>query len=379
MVSIADHHVLGLHACVLHTDRTVSCWGPGHEGSLGQGDETSHYLPVEVPGIADAVAVSAGAYFTCAVHSDGEVSCWGSNAYGELGRGSGGSSKAPVRVPGLVEVVAIAAGPHTSCAVHRDGGVSCWGAGFGDTPSPVESLNSTVSISVGSRGACAATVDRHVYCWPLSSSGGSGPARVGDIDDVVAVTVGDGSVCALHSDGGVSCWGANNAGQLGNGTTTAASRPARVPGIGDAVAVSISLGSSKVGAHACALHENGSASCWGGNNLGQLGDGTYENALRPRPVVPFERVPASQIPEIRRRCCEHGSTLRFSSGRRTSRGCASRGITYAIGLWRPLPDLRCHREHFLLCGGRLVRLPVRTHDSLQHGVRGNRARTGARL
>ncbi len=296
MISIADHHVLGLHACVLHRDRTVSCWGPGHEGSLGQGDTTSHYLPVAVPGIADAVAVGAGAYFTCAVHSDGGVSCWGSNAYGELGRGSGGSSHVPVRVPGLVDVVAIAAGPHGSCTIHGDGGVSCWGFGVGNTPSKVEALGSAVSVSVGSDRACAATVDGHAYCWPFSRPGGSGLARVANIDDVVDVTVGAGSVCALHSDGGVSCWGANNAGQLGNGTTTAASRPARLAGIEDAVAVSISLGSSKVGAHACALHENGSASCWGGNNLGQLGDGTYENALTPRPVMHFERIPASQIP-----------------------------------------------------------------------------------
>ena len=296
MVSIADHQALGLHACALHRDGTVSCWGPGHEGSLGQGDTVSRYLPVTVPGITDAVAVGAGAYFTCAVHSDGGVSCWGSNAYGELGRGTGTSSHVPVRVPGLVDVVAIAAGPHTSCAIHGDGGVSCWGFGVGNTPSEVGALGSAVSISVGPVGACAATSDGHAYCWPLVSPVGSGLTRLGDIEDVVDVTVGDGSACTLHGDGGVSCWGENDVGQLGNGTTTPQSRPARLPGISDAVAVSLSFGSSTVGAHACALYENGSASCWGGNNLGQVGDGTYENALTPRPVMRFDRVPASQMP-----------------------------------------------------------------------------------
>ena len=76
-VSTGDDPDVGLHVCALHEGGTVSCWGPGFEGQLGQGDRGSRYLPAAVPGISDAVAVGAGWAHTCAVHGDGGVSCWG--------------------------------------------------------------------------------------------------------------------------------------------------------------------------------------------------------------------------------------------------------------------------------------------------------------
>ena len=133
-VSTADNPQFGLHACVLHEDRSVSCWGSGADGKLGQGNTNNHYLPVAVPGLNDAVAVSAGGEHTCAVHSDGGVSCWGPNRYGELGDGTPRPSYSPRRVPGLSDVVAVAAGPYSNCAVHRDGDVSCWGWPYASTP-----------------------------------------------------------------------------------------------------------------------------------------------------------------------------------------------------------------------------------------------------
>ena len=85
-------------------------------------------------------------------------------------------------------------------------------------------------------------------------------------------------------------------GQVGDGTTTPRPQPVRLAGISDAVAVSVSLGSPALGAHACALHEDGSASCWGGNELGQVGDGTTDNRLVPTRVKRIERIPADQTP-----------------------------------------------------------------------------------
>ena len=40
--------------------------------------------------------------------------------------------------------------------------------------------------------------------------------------------MGDDTGCAVHRDGGVSCWGGNDFGQLGDGTTTNRSSPTRV-------------------------------------------------------------------------------------------------------------------------------------------------------
>ena len=198
--------------------------------------------------------------------------------------------------------MAISAGSESNCAIHVDGALSCWGsaAGFGapdyTSPKKVGDLPAVVSVAVGAHQTCAVTVDGKVYCW--FSGRLPSPFRVVGIDDIVTVAVGDGASCALHRDGGVSCWGQNSsAGQLGHGTTAPTLQPARLPAISEAVAVSVSWGSPAVGAHACAMHGDGSVSCWGGNGLGQLGDGTYETRLAPTRVVQFETIPADGIPE----------------------------------------------------------------------------------
>jgi len=84
------------------------------------------------------------------------------------------------------------------------------------------------------------------------------PARVLDIRDAVGVAAGSGFACALHRNGEVSCWGANDLGQLGNGTTGVGRYwPQRIGRLYDAVAIS----SGKD--HSCAIRRGGSLSCWG--------------------------------------------------------------------------------------------------------------------
>ena len=117
-----------LHVCALHAAGTVSCWGSGDFGQLGQGDVDTHYVPVSVQGLDDAVAIAAGERFTCAVHRDGGVSCWGSNHLGELGHGLEVSEiHLPTRVPGVTDAVAISAGNDAACTISSGGAVTCWG------------------------------------------------------------------------------------------------------------------------------------------------------------------------------------------------------------------------------------------------------------
>ena len=292
-VSIGDSSDGAFHACVLHEDRTVSCWGPGHLGQLGQGDDLNHYMPVTVPGIEDAVALAAGSAHTCVAHDDGGVSCWGFGKDGQIGDGTRNSSSSPKRVPGLTDVVALSAGNFTTCGIHSDGTVSCWGWGYGSTPRKIRALRDVVSVAVGWTYSCAVTVSGQVFCWPFVAT--IRTARVGNITDAVDVSVGDRSACILHRAGGVSCFGENNSsGQLGDGTTTAHLTPRRLGGISDAVDVTVVTQSVNGEAHACAVHEDGSVSCWGSNGLDQLGVDSRESSLSPTRVKRFPSVRAGQ-------------------------------------------------------------------------------------
>ncbi|WP_310566672.1 hypothetical protein [Hydrogenophaga sp.] len=92
------------------------------------------------------------------------------------------------------------------------------------------------------------------------------------------ISAGYSHTCALTSAGGVKCWGGNFVGQLGDGSTTNSPVPVAVSGLGSGVGA-IAVGD----AYTCALTEVGAVKCWGYNWAGQLGDGSTTNS--PVPVT----------------------------------------------------------------------------------------------
>jgi alpha-tubulin suppressor-like RCC1 family protein len=140
-------------------------------------------------------------------------------------------------------------------------------------------------VAAGGQHACGLrgeNAEAKLWCWGRNpygqigdgTSGGAqyGPTRIeaeNDWDDVAA-GLGDSS-CALDVAGVIWCWGDNQYGQLGDGSYFSRTHPVTV-------ATTLRFAQVALGKeHACAVAAGDAAGelwCWGRNWRGQLGQGT---------------------------------------------------------------------------------------------------------
>ena len=268
----------------------IYCWGDGYRGVIGDGTRNSYSTPRLVrAGVTNGLPTSYTAtklatsgtrsYNMCAI-ANGNAYCWGDNNVGQIGNGTVATLSAagsytpvtqPTRVSGLSDVTDISQDGFNIYGDHKDrythvcaissGKVYCWGHGvFGQLGSlPREDVVST---------------PRQIN-MPAAISG----------ETVLRVEVGIAHSCMLTSSKKVYCWGYNQVGQLGVGTSPSVSRsntplpvvvgPRGIPS-GETV-MDISAGANR----GCAVVSNGRSYCWGYNNTGQIGDGTYINRFYP--------------------------------------------------------------------------------------------------
>ena len=158
----------GFHTCALLDDGSVSCWGDAGRGQTGNGGTSQQNSPTLTSSFGTgrtAVAISSGYEHTCAILDDGSVSCWGNGGNGRLGNGGTSDATTPTPTSSLGTgrtAVAISSGKLHTCATLDDGSVSCWDAVIGalgnggtsdaTTPTPTSSLGTgrtTVAISSG--------------------------------------------------------------------------------------------------------------------------------------------------------------------------------------------------------------------------------------
>jgi alpha-tubulin suppressor-like RCC1 family protein len=208
-------------------------------------------------------------------------------------------------------------GANKSCGVFGED-LKCW---EGDGP-PVETgiKGKNVRVAFGAHHFCAATGEgdaQHFQCQGSNDDGQFGTESDWTQYPIKLVAVGQAStcvawdgpagilcrgrgmpkepmlvgseirdfragpehMCATTKHGRMYCWGKNDVGQLGDGTTNNAPMPTPVIGI-EAVA-NVAVGAR----HTCALHGNGTVSCWGANDHHQLANGTTLPSARPATVL----------------------------------------------------------------------------------------------
>ncbi|WNG57907.1 hypothetical protein F0U59_26500 [Archangium gephyra] len=249
----------------LRADGTVWAWGANWSGQLGLGETSDWYVlrPVQVPGLVDVVAISAGGAHALALREDGTVWAWGDNAYGQLGGATASDwSFAPVQVPGLSDVKSIEAGLHFNMVMRVNGTLWAWGDNWG-----------------GQLGD-GTTTNR------------STPMQVPGLPKLKALAGGSGHVLALAKNGTLWAWGDNSSGQLGDGTRIDRLTPAPVPQLGKVVAIAAGHH------HSLAVRKDGSAWGWGYNLFGSVGDGTASSEPRLTPTRVLLPCPSMSQPAL---------------------------------------------------------------------------------
>lgn len=243
--------------CIL-AGATVRCCGQGWEGELGNGGHEDEGHLVDVIGLSDVVAITAGGFHVCARKADGSLWCWGEDKFEQLGYSSHPRSERARKVEGLGGPVrGVALGIVHSCALVGDGTVWCFGAnnaigiGAKDQTSPplaIAGLSDVVEIAAASFHTCARRRDGTVMCWgPPSAT----PVAVANVTNAVELALTDDGGCARIADGTVSCWG-------GRAVETA------TPIAGITGAVQISARATRT----CARKQDGSVVCWAPGGTG---------------------------------------------------------------------------------------------------------------
>jgi len=311
--------------------------GVGHTNNWGDNSsEMGNYLlAVDLGSGIKAKAIAAGNQHTCAILDNSSIKCWGANASGQLGLGdtnNRGDESASGRMGDLLDAVdlgtgrtarGIAAGDNHTCAMLDNASVKCWGensygqlgqgdkdnrgdgsasGGMGDSLPAVElgSGRTATSITIGTGYTCVLLDDNSVKCWGRGDFGQLGNekgATRGDEEDemgdllekvyldgvtvATAIAAGNFHTCAILDNSSIKCWGLNDSGQLGivyelnhgdANNLQYLDRGSEVDLGAGRTARGIAAGDS----HTCAMLDNASIKCWGGNAFGQLGLGhTY--------------------------------------------------------------------------------------------------------
>jgi alpha-tubulin suppressor-like RCC1 family protein len=221
--------------------------------------------------IVKPTKVVNGDFHSCALFSNGGVKCWGDNTYGQLGLGNtaalgdnpgemGGELPWLSLGTGLV-VSDIEAGSQHTCVIFTNAKMKCWGRNnYGQLG--IGNMN-TIGDGAGEMGDSLAYVSL-------------GPGRT-----VKKIGLGVYSTCAILDDDSLKCWGFNSYGGLGRGSTATWGNGNNQMG---SFLAAVDLGTGRYAKdialgfeHTCALLDNNTVKCWGGNGFGQLGQENTTN------------------------------------------------------------------------------------------------------
>ena len=293
-------------SCGLGSQGAAYCWGMDDASRLGDSSMSDRAVPGPVLGGLTFASLSVGAGTSCGLTAAGAAYCWGTNEMLEAGSPANVAYvPAPSAAGGGMTFTTISTGYEVTCGLTSAGAAWCWGGNeygelgvdsttpFSSTPVAVSGGLTFRSITAGVARACGVTPAGKVYCWGLRMGGdyqadAYAPVLVPSTQVFASVSPGLGvHSCALTTAGAAYCWGPNDRGELG--TTTAYGGCAISPCSSVPVPVAGGLTFSRIvtggNGFTCGLTTGHEAYCWGANDLGELGDGSFVDAAVPTRVA----------------------------------------------------------------------------------------------
>jgi len=321
------------HSCAI-AGGAAYCWGGNQTGQLGFSDPPGlrHDIDVGSFGTAqavlgmgsDVVSIAAASSSTCAVKADGSVMCWGLNDYRGgsndicaalttiemLGQSrinpnaklcypfydetSGTPPPPDISDPSVSSNPGIYGGLYTSASSPVCASFSISTRTLACNPRPIQHESfppgSGAKEIAASYGFCVLKNDKTVACWGSNTGSlGQGPSNpnmgsraalpVINLNDVTMVGGLANAYCAIQT-GKLYCWGWNVS-PINNLNMPSGGNPywfnsrhtptlTQVPGN----VTYFSGGGIDQTLHGCAVADK-KVYCWGSNDAGQLGDGTY--------------------------------------------------------------------------------------------------------
>jgi alpha-tubulin suppressor-like RCC1 family protein len=260
------------HACGLHQDGRIECWGcqshdTGAPDDVGQCDppegafiqlgttwvqETcaitdsstamcwGHDGLNESPDGVTVINVSSGETDSCLLSDDNLIYCWGwEDRY-----------PPPAELDGEELLSIETGGDFYACVQLQDQTVRCWG--YEDTYSTVFNTDEAFSqFSLGAYHACGVNLKGEIKCFTIISVDSTEVTENIPAGTFTEVGVGSDHACAIDTDGAIHCWGEDTWGRL--------DAPS-------GVFTSLDVGHSTT----CALREDGYILCWAHNFFGNV-------------------------------------------------------------------------------------------------------------
>jgi alpha-tubulin suppressor-like RCC1 family protein len=245
-----------MHTVVSDSAGSVYNWGSNGFLQLGDDSVTDHYLPIKVDIYGEKIAsVYAGRFYTLALTRSGKIYGWGDNTSGQLGDGTTVQYRGrPVMVntTGVLKGVTIGSVSVNFCSLHSvvvstSGFVYAWGDNANGQLGDGTNISRIAPVAVNSSALQGVTI--------------------------TSASTGCYFTLAVSNAGKLYAWGSNEKGSLGDGTTIDRYLPTAVDTTGILNGVFITACSAG-GDFSLALSSSGAIYAFGGNQFGQLGDGT---------------------------------------------------------------------------------------------------------